>query len=60
MAWTRHGHQIPGTALLDLRTRPPVVRCSEQKRCEQCLYDIRLLAPPSEIEKINSQNDEGA
>lgn len=49
MAWTKHGHQIDGTATLDLRTRPSeVVRCGGPGLCDACSKDASLLTRKNE------------
>ena len=38
MAYTRHGHHIPGTVLEE--PRPPVARCGGPKICNLCAFEV--------------------
>jgi len=39
MAWTRHGHQIPGTNLDP--AQPRVARCGGPSLCKECWADVQ-------------------
>ncbi len=51
MAYTSHGHQIPGTSITP-RTDQLVARCGGPKFCKQCLvevnrYDAMITTTPA-------------
>lgn len=64
MAWTRHGHHIPGSQLLD-DAPPGVARCGGTKLCMQCRDDVAswglavLATEQHEAQKTTNTPDEG-
>ena len=44
MAWTTHGHHIPGTVKDDVMRPDRVGRCGGPKMCQKCQKEANLFA----------------